>query len=268
MIPRRIKHIFLVCALFLFLFEKYGGFSVVAFHFPLTKRILEHGPQRVYELNRKRLLGDIGKYKNYCKSHILHNHIQASDPQVPLIISNEPSNFSRRVGTAGQLVISSILLLLSGNFLFGYGLYRLSVNAIGEYSRLLKSIDQSVESPLTRNLSMLIFISASLFPWTHDFTLPIIFIFQVISYLLWDQKLPGIGQITNTFFAIFYLAYLPSFWCRIRSLESLNPINSLRFLGFNVSYVSPWSVFLHPSSLILFWTWFSIASSGKLSVFD
>lgn len=166
--------------------------------------------------------------------------------------------------------------VFSGNFLFTSLFTLMTVLGQLEYYRMVMKVGIYPARKISVLGACAMFVTALFAPAFHQICLPFFASYAMIWFLTMRRTVSTIPEIATTFTGMFYLGYIPSFWVRIRCIQSapdqpatllrpilgpmLDSINSYAkstFPYFSQFITSPISA----GSVFIFWTWISIAFS-------
>lgn len=169
---------------------------------------------------------------------------------------------------------SAALWVFSGDYIFTALFTLVAALAQLEYYKLVMNAGIFPARRITVVGGCTMFITALFAPQFHQICLPLFTTGAMMWFLGMRREISTIADVATTFTGLTYLGYIPSFWIRVRSLNSahvptlLAPILSplLRLLGRKSSTLPnflPKSVHLPIStgSVFLFWTWLCVAFS-------
>ena len=121
--------------------------------------------------------------------------------------------------------IIAIALALSATLLGGwyFTLMFCAIVYLGqlEYFDLVRATGIAPAAKTTLVVSQLLLIVATLSPDLADFVMPVAGTF-ICFYLLFQPKLATIADISTSILGLFYGGYLPSYWVRMRSLDTVS----------------------------------------------
>lgn len=176
------------------------------------------------------------------------------------------SMLTKRVRTGLTMGLIATLWIFSGNWVFSIGFAMQAVLAQLEYYRMAmqKGVQPARRISLISTASLYAFAVAV--PFLHNYVMANIGFYIMLYFLLVRRTPATIGDISTTFMGIFYGAYLPSFWVRLRALGTGSPM--LAWAG--VRGLFPWwptwapvpvPDFLTQGALITWWTYMSIVAA-------
>ncbi len=178
----------------------------------------------------------------------------------PAIIKSKLSkNLIQRVTTGVLLSIAITLWMTSNRPLFALGFFIASVIGQEEYLTMVKGtgmLQDSAKIGITTALFCSYF--ASYYTQFHSYVLPLSASLLMFKLLLLNNTLATIHEVSTTFFGMFYLCYLPSFWILVRFL----PADMLKIVATPRESFSLLSK-VNSGVLITWMTWAAIAFSGS-----
>jgi phosphatidate cytidylyltransferase len=135
-----------------------------------------------------------------------------------------------RLLSAIVAIILALGMVILGGWYFTLGFGIIIYLGLQEYFQLAhaKGIMPAVKTTLM--MSMLLLITSTAFPALADAVMPIAGTL-ICFYLLFQPKFATIADIATSVLGLFYGGYLPSYWVRLRSLDSLEASN-LPFWGY------------------------------------
>jgi hypothetical protein len=176
-------------------------------------------------------------------------------------------NVALRTVTASVLSFAGTKWISSGNGLFTFGFILSSLLMHKEYSKILRAL--GVNSPACIGYVNIgfCFLSALLYPTVHEFILPLATSLLTLHYFVFSLQPLSSRDISSSLLGLFMFGYLPSFWIRLRAIDSPQLLFSL----FNNNSQLPyrklsgdgWTV----GALLIWWTWSAIATAGKYPIF-
>lgn len=167
------------------------------------------------------------------------------------------------------------LWVFSGNVIFTTLFTLMTVLGQLEYYRMVMKTGVYPARKISVLGACAMFITALSAPALHQICLPLFGTYAMIWFLTMRRKIASIAEIATTFTGMFYLGYIPSFWVRIRLIETPGEVTKL------APIIGPWLSSLEavardilPSSFLkycsspvtsgavfIFWSWISIAFS-------
>ena len=169
-------------------------------------------------------------------------------------------NIIKRWITGLSLGLFGTLLIASGNFIFPSVLLIASAVMLSEYYNMVTATNVPPMRALGITNSAICFILASVCPDFHQFFLPISFITQMFWVLTTMGRSASLAELASSVFGMSYLAYLPSFWIRLRSLKSVATITCGSGTALPALFTSRvWTL----GACVMWWTWTSIVFSGQ-----
>jgi hypothetical protein len=151
------------------------------------------------------------------------------------------SNIMKRWITGLSLGAICTLWIYSGNGPFTLGFLLTSLIAQSEYYTMVKATGVLPAHKTGILSSIICYFAAALYPTYHELVMPLSTTLMMVWLLIFNKKSASISEISTSFLGMFYLGYLPSFWVRLRSIES--------------SWITGTS--------ITWWTWTSIVCAGN-----
>jgi len=165
--------------------------------------------------------------------------------------------------------------VFSGNYMFT-GLFTL-MTILGqlEYYRMVINTGVYPARRLTVVGACSMYLTALFAPNLHQICLPIFGVWAMVWFLTMKRTVTTIPEIATTFTGMFYLGYVPSFWVRIRLINSgLEPTRLAPFTGpirqSVRAFFSRWvpeSVMktvhlpITTGAIFIFWSWLCLAFS-------
>lgn len=202
-----------------------------------------------------------------------NNNNQNNDKDVPNVdltkLQNIPAprdskKLAKRWATGLSLGALGTIWIFSGNGIFTLGFLFASLVALNEYYAMVKAAGARCEDVLVAPAaktgtvaSLACYITAAFFPEYHELVLPLAASWLMIWLLIFNKRSPSISEISTSLLGMFYIGYLPSFWVRLRALQTVTQAPTLfpALLGrFEWMQVSSWTA----GSMITWWTWTSI----------
>ncbi|CAM9324268.1 unnamed protein product [Ectocarpus sp. 4 AP-2014] len=139
----------------------------------------------------------------------------ASSPAPPKGIL---STLTKRVRTGVLMAAVATVWIFSGNWVFSVGFALQALLAQLEYYRMAMQKGVKPARRISAVATVLLYSFAVGFPYLHNYVMANIG-FYIMCYFLLVRRTPAtIGDISTTFMGVFYGAYLPSFWVRLRAL--------------------------------------------------
>jgi len=127
--------------------------------------------------------------------------------------------------TSGLIAIVLALgMIFLGGWYFTLGFCLLVYLAQVEYFDLVRAKGNRPAGKTTMIVSQLLLITATINGELADAVLPVAGTF-ICFYLLFQPKLATISDISSSILGLFYGGYLPSYWIRVRTLESIEASN-------------------------------------------
>lgn len=156
------------------------------------------------------------------------------------------------------------LWIASGNGPFTLGFLLASLIAQNEYYAMVRATGVEPAYKTGSIASLMCYITAAMFPSFHELVMPISATMLMIWLLIFNKKYASINEISTSLLGMFYLGYLPSFWVRLRALDSLlSPVAIMRHNIIPGSFdASNWTF----GALVTWWTWLSIVGAGNTTV--
>ncbi|WP_299486016.1 phosphatidate cytidylyltransferase [Acaryochloris sp. IP29b_bin.137] len=121
-------------------------------------------------------------------------------------------------------IVLALGMILLGGWYFTLGFCILVYLAQVEYFDLVRAKGNRPAGKTTMIVSQLLLITATINVALADAVLPVAGTF-ICFYLLFQPKLATISDISSSILGLFYGGYLPSYWIRVRSLDSLETSN-------------------------------------------
>ena len=121
-------------------------------------------------------------------------------------------------------IILALGMILLGGWYFTLGFGILIYLGQVEYFQLVRAKGMAPASKTTLFVSQILLIISTLSVVLADAVLPVAGTF-ICFYLLFQPKFATIADISASILGLFYGGYLPSYWVRLRSLESLSASN-------------------------------------------
>lgn len=173
--------------------------------------------------------------------------------------TNQKSNsLVKRWITGLSLGVLGTLWIASGNGPFTLGFLITSLIAQNEYYYMVRATGVYPAWKTGTVCSILCYLTAAMFPIFHELVMPLSAFYLMVWFLIFNKKSALISEISTSLLGMFYLGYLPSFWVRMRSLDSLNKIR------FTSALMKPLpDIWLQPEywplgKTVTWWTWTSI----------
>jgi phosphatidate cytidylyltransferase len=111
--------------------------------------------------------------------------------------------------------------------------------------------------------SIISYLSAAFFPSYHEMIMPLSVVFLMVWLLIFNKKAASIGEISTSLLGMYYIGYLPSFWVRLRGIDSKLILYTDIFKGQAWMHVDWWTV----GSFMTWWTWTSIVVADVSAYF-
>ena len=195
---------------------------------------------------------------NSYNNNINNNNIDQLKPK-------DTKKLAKRWATGLSLGALGTVWIFSGNGIFTLGFLFASLVALNEYYAMVKAAGVKCEpdqlvAPAAKTgtiASLACYITAAFFPEYHELVLPLAASWLMIWLLIFNKRSPSISEISTSLLGMFYIGYLPSFWVRLRALQTVTQAPTLfpALLGrFEWMQVSSWTA----GSMITWWTWTSI----------
>ncbi|NJK29642.1 MAG: phosphatidate cytidylyltransferase [Acaryochloris sp. RU_4_1] len=121
-------------------------------------------------------------------------------------------------------IVLALGMTLLGGWYFTLGFSILVYLAQVEYFDLVRAKGNRPAGKTTIIVSQILLITATINTDLADAVLPVAGTF-ICFYLLFQPKLATISDISSSILGLFYGGYLPSYWIRLRSLESATASN-------------------------------------------
>ncbi|WP_448573914.1 phosphatidate cytidylyltransferase [Trichothermofontia sp.] len=116
-------------------------------------------------------------------------------------------------------IVLAIAMTVAGSWYFTLCFCLIVFLGQREYFQLVRATGIAPAAKTTMVVSQVLLILATLSPTLADAVLPVAGTF-ICFYLLFQPKLATIADIATSILGLFYGGYLPSYWVRLRSLES------------------------------------------------
>ncbi|CBJ25849.1 Phosphatidate cytidylyltransferase [Ectocarpus siliculosus] len=139
----------------------------------------------------------------------------ASSPAPPKGIL---STLTKRVRTGVLMAAVATVWIFSGNWVFSVGFALQALLAQLEYYRMAMQKGVKPARRISAVATVLLYSFAVGFPYLHNYVMANIGLYIMCYFLLVRRTPATIGDISTTFMGVFYGAYLPSFWVRLRAL--------------------------------------------------
>ena len=112
--------------------------------------------------------------------------------------------------------------------------------------------------------SLACYLTAAYFPSQHEIVMPLSSSFLMLWLLVFNKKSASISEISTSLLGMFYIGYLPSFWVRLRAIDSIVPTLFPAYLS-SFSWMNPgqWSF----GAIMTWWTWTSIVVADVSAYF-
>ncbi|KAG5176906.1 phosphatidate cytidylyltransferase [Tribonema minus] len=194
---------------------------------------------------------------------------QAVQQQAPPIDPQRSkiSNAMQRIHTGFTMGGLATFWIFMGNWGFAVGFFLQSIMAQLEYYRMAMQRGHLPARRISLVATTILFSFACWLPTYHNYAMANVGFWIMLYYLL-IRKTPGtISDISTTFMGVFYAAYLPSFWVRLRGLGSILPAELV--LVKRLANVWPsWAPKMLPppdvwttGALVTWWTYVSIIAA-------
>jgi len=161
---------------------------------------------------------------------------------------NPPAKFVMpwsRIVSGLVAIVLAVAMTVAGSWYFTLCFCLIVFLGQREYFQLVRATGIAPAAKTTMVVSQVLLVLATLSPTLADAVLPVAGTF-ICFYLLFQPKLATIADIATSILGLFYGGYLPSYWVRLRSLDSAASSN-LPLGGF---WPSHWSdLFNAPTGL-------------------
>ena len=177
-------------------------------------------------------------------------------------IASSSKNLRKRWITGLSLGAIGTLWIASGNGLFTLGFLITSLIAQNEYYAMVTATGVNPAYKTGTLSSLACYLTAAMFPNYHELVMPLSATLLMLWLLIFNKKSASISEISTSLLGMFYLGYLPSFWVRLRSIETLSNLRFSSTLGNHLLWLTPqtWTI----GATVTWWTWTSIVFAGKL----
>jgi phosphatidate cytidylyltransferase len=135
-----------------------------------------------------------------------------------------------RILSAIVAIILAFAMILLGGWYFTLFFGVIVYLGLLEYFNLVRATGIAPAAKTTIAVSLILLITANLSPQLVDAAMPIAGTL-ICFYLLFQPKLATIADISSSILGLFYGGYLPSFWVRLRNLDSRH-FNNLPLGGY------------------------------------
>lgn len=137
-------------------------------------------------------------------------------------------------------IVLAIAMTVAGSWYFTLCFCLIVFLGQREYFQLVRATGIAPAAKTTMVVSQVLLILATISPTFADAVLPVAGTF-ICFYLLFQPKLATIADIATSILGLFYGGYLPSYWVRLRSLDSAASSN----LPLGGYWPSQWSDLFH-----------------------
>ncbi|CAN0480171.1 unnamed protein product, partial [Discosporangium mesarthrocarpum] len=175
------------------------------------------------------------------------------------------STLRKRLQTGFYLGGVATVWIFSGNWVFSAVFAMQALLAQLEYYRMAMQRGLKPARRISAVSTGLLYVAAAAAPGLHSYVMANVGAYIMLYFLL-VRRTPGtIGDISTSFMGVFYGAYLPSFWVRLRAITG--PEASLaRVRGLVPSFWPAWCPLPLPDSLthgalVTWWTYMSIVAA-------
>jgi len=188
------------------------------------------------------------------------------DPLNPKSGETAAMKTRRRILTGIGCGIFGTTWVFSGNFLFTLLMLAQCVVAQLEYYRMCAFAGINAARRISIFCSIVLNFVACYQPLLHEIVLPLASTWIMLWFLLMRKQPGTISEIATSFMGLFYCAYLPSFWVRLRFLGKHQPVWT-RFVALQkLKERYPWLPRIAPApslwtkgAVIVWWTFLSIS---------
>ncbi|CAB1096652.1 unnamed protein product [Ectocarpus sp. CCAP 1310/34] len=190
----------------------------------------------------------------------------ASSPAPPKGIL---STLTKRVRTGVLMAAVATVWIFSGNWFFSVGFALQALLAQLEYYRMAMQKGVKPARRISAVATVLLYSFAVGFPYLHNYVMANIGLYIMCYFLLVRRTPATIGDISTTFMGVFYGAYLPSFWVRLRALGTGFPTVSWAGVRAYFPWYPAWAPVPVPDTitqarqgaLITWWTYNTIVAA-------
>eukprot|EP01039_Chlorochromonas_danica_P006630 gene6630-7323_t len=199
-----------------------------------------------------------------------HHRCAASESNTLPPTSNPPptkpasiwtQNLVQRWITGLSLGAIGTVWIASGNGIFTLGFLVASLIAQNEYYAMVRATGVNPAVKIGTLASLACYLTAAMCPAFHELALPLFSTLLMMWLLVFNKKSASISEISTSLLGMFYIGYLPSFWVRLRGLETLSNIrfsDTLRkFLSQRWYDPDAWTL----GAIVTWWTWAAIVFS-------
>jgi CDP-diglyceride synthetase len=152
--------------------------------------------------------------------------------EFPVSTSKEKSGLTSSNNAGGKKPRRSILFgammgvvvagwVFSGNYIFTTLFTLMTVLGQLEYYRMVQSTGVYPARRISIVGACSMYLTALFTPNLHQICLPMFGLWSMVWFLTMKRSVTTIPEIATTFTGMFYLGYVPSFWVRIRLLDSV-----------------------------------------------
>jgi phosphatidate cytidylyltransferase len=163
----------------------------------------------------------------------------------------------KRWATGLSLGALGTIWILSGNEWFTLGFLITSLIAQYEYYSMVEATGVKPAKKIGILTSLICYVVASMCPQFHELVMPLAVTMLMLWLLIFKKTSSTIGEISTSLLGMFYIGYLPSFWVRLRSLNSMKSVRLPFFLRDKL-FVKGHSDLFTLGAIITWWTWTSI----------
>lgn len=191
------------------------------------------------------------------------------NPSIPSISSFKFPRFQlspklrKRWATGLSLGAIGTLWIVGGNGLFMLGFLFMSQICLSEYFSMVKAVGVMPAEKTGLLSSLMCYVVAAMLPQYHELVMPISATLLVLWLLIFNKKSASISEISTSLLGMFYIGYLPSFWVRLRALNTATFTVPTVLSNFNAWLPEA----LNQGSIITWWTWFSIVVADVSAYF-
>ncbi|CAM9253628.1 unnamed protein product, partial [Chrysoparadoxa australica] len=227
-----------------------------------TERLKRHALKRKASRDAKK-----AKRNQLKDSFQMIDAAPAGQGTAPEVVASPPlSPLGKRLRTGFAMAFAVTAWIFSGNWAFTSLFLLQSLLGQLEYYRMAMQRGHLPARKISAVASVLLFSSACMIPQYHNYVMANVGL-CIMLYFLLIRKTPGtISDISTTFMGIFYAAYMPSFWIRLRSIGGTAPSFNIPAavasrIPASLSKFLPSCTILTQGALLTWWTYLSIVAA-------